>query len=213
MSKVPEVVDSINMPYHHGNLRETLVDVGLELARQDGPDAVVLRAVSRAAGVSHNAAYRHFADRDDLLFAVCGRCMARLAALMRERIGELRPVPDRQQAAWDVLRAAGQAYVEFALDEPGWFRTAFGVPRDMAMHHSAPEGAADDPYRILISALDGLVDSGAMDPARRPGAEYAAWAAVHGISTLLIDGPLRDLPAGERRVAVEAVLGAIEAGL
>ena len=60
-------------PYHHGNLRETLVAAGVELARTGGPDAVVLRAVSRQAGVSHNAAYRHFADHDELLAAVAAR--------------------------------------------------------------------------------------------------------------------------------------------
>ena len=54
-------------PYHHGNLRKTLVEAGVELARTGGPDAVLLRAVSRQAGVTHNAAYRQFADHDELL--------------------------------------------------------------------------------------------------------------------------------------------------
>ena len=65
-----EEISEARRPYHHGNLRETLIDAGTELARTGGPTAVVLRAVSREANVSHNAAYRHFADHEDLLAAV-----------------------------------------------------------------------------------------------------------------------------------------------
>ena len=97
LTSMPSIVDTVNMeieessrasrPYHHGNLRETLIDAGTELARTGGPTAVVLRAVSREANVSHNAAYRHFADHEDLLAAVSARCMRQLGLLMTERIG------------------------------------------------------------------------------------------------------------------------------
>ena len=96
LTTMPPVVDTVNMeieeiaearrPYHHGNLRETLIDAGTELARTGGPTAVVLRAVSREANVSHNAAYRHFADHEDLLAAVSARCMRQLGLLMTERM-------------------------------------------------------------------------------------------------------------------------------
>jgi len=76
--------------YHHGNLREALVAAGLELARTGGPNAVVLRAASREAGVSHNAVYRHFANQEDLLAAVAQRCMVRLSELMIERTEQVR---------------------------------------------------------------------------------------------------------------------------
>jgi AcrR family transcriptional regulator len=209
MTKVPQSVDAVNMPYHHGNLRETLVDVACGLAREGGPDAVVLRAVSREAGVSHNAAYRHFADRDDLLRAVCDRCMGRLAELMEHRIAELDLPSERADAAWARLHAAGQAYIDFALTEPGWFRTAFGVPR--GTEPVLAEGG--DPFAILLACLDNLVEVGEIAPERRPGAEYSAWAGVHGVSSLLIDGPLRDLPAAERSRAIDKVLEGIAAGL
>src|SRR3954452_10853144 len=72
--------------YHHGNLRAALVDAGVELARTGGPNAVVLRAASRQAGVSHNAVYRHFANQEDLLAAVARRCMNQVSLLMIERM-------------------------------------------------------------------------------------------------------------------------------
>src|SRR5436309_11060601 len=72
--------------YHHGNLRAALVDAGVQLARTGGPNAVLLRAASREAGVSHNAAYRHFANQEALLAAVAKRCMQQLSLLMTQRL-------------------------------------------------------------------------------------------------------------------------------
>jgi AcrR family transcriptional regulator len=219
-------VDTVNMPsqrsstqaaprpYHHGRLREALVDAGFELARSGGPEEVVLRAVTRAAGVSHNAAYRHFADRDELLRAVCERCMRQLALLMERRIDEV-TAPDPVDAAWGRLGAIGAAYVEFATTEPGWFRTAFAVPHDMQML-GPDEGVGDSglgPYELLSARLDELVTVGAVPAERRPGLEYAAWSGVHGLSTLLNDGPLRDLPEAQRAEARQVLLDVIARGL
>jgi AcrR family transcriptional regulator len=223
-SMTPEV-DNVNMPaqtssaspsrpYHHGRLREALVDVGVQLARTAGPEAVVLRAVTREAGVSHNAAYRHFADRDELLRAVCERCMSRLAVLMEQRIADVTET-DPVAAAWARLNVLGRAYIEFATSEPGWFRTAFAVPP--TMHSFAPgEGVGAGglgAYDLLSARLDELVNVGVITPERRPGLEYAAWSGVHGLSTLLNDGPLRDLPPAERAHAIGVVVDVIARGL
>jgi AcrR family transcriptional regulator len=149
--------------YHHGNLREELIAAGMRLAQVGGPEAVVLREVNRAAGVSHSAAYRHFPDRDSLLWAVCERAMSELARRMEKRMAELPPRRDRKRHAWEALEATGQAYIEFALAEPGWFRTAFGVP--LELRPIAPgEGSGDsglDPFQLLAGCLDELVATGA----------------------------------------------------
>ena len=201
--------------YHHGRLREALLVTGLGLARADGPEAVVLRAASRAAGVSHNAAYRHFADRDELLRAVCEQCMSRLAVLMEARIDALPADRDPVATAWARLDAIGRAYVEFATTEPGWFRTAFAVPPTLDSFGLGEGVGASGlgPYALLSARLDELVEVGAVPSERRPGAEYAAWSAVHGLSTLLNDGPLRDLPAIEREHALRVVLDTVARGL
>ena len=192
-------------PYHHGHLREALVEAALAAARADGPGAVGLRAVTRAAGVSPNAAYRHFTDRDDLLRAVAARSQQQMAALMQARLDQAGPLPG-PGGAWQRLRTAGHAYVEFALTEPGWFATAFAIPLDLPA-----DGRGQDPglFAILVSVLDELVTSGAIAPEARPGAEYVAWSAVHGIATLLTSGSLRNLPAADRNTAIDRVINAV----
>jgi AcrR family transcriptional regulator len=201
--------------YHHGRLREALIDAGVQLARDGGPEAVVLREVNRAAGVSHSAAYRHFPDRDALLRAVCERCMSALARLMERRMAELPQGDDPRDHAWDALTATGRAYVEFAVTEPGWFRTAFAVPRELG--HIAPgEGCGDsgrNPYQLLGGCLDELVASGALPASRRAGAEIGPWSAVHGLATLFTAGPLRELPASELSTALDMVTAMVRRGL
>lgn len=196
-------------PYHHGNLRDALIEAALNLARVGGPDAVVLRAVSREAGVSHNAAYRHFADHNELLAAVSERCMLELAALMIVRTDAIR-VRGAGPRASARLNAVGRAYVEFARTEPGWFKTAFaGVTGN-------PKGDTDHflgPFELLSARLDELVEVGLLPPERRPGAEFAAWSMVHGLSTLLVDGPLRQLPDPETEELLSSVLDVVKRGL
>jgi AcrR family transcriptional regulator len=205
--------------YHHGHLREALVEAGVELARTGGPNAVLLRAASREAGVSHNAAYRHFANQEDLLAAVAQRCMTQLGLLMIERT-QLVTVRGPVRSARARLEAIGRAYIDFARTEPGWFRTAFSSARaHPAGGPTSEQPGADDadaatsPYLVLGARLDELVDVGVLTPQRRPGAEYAAWSAVHGLSSLLLDGPLRDLPESEVEQAIVAVLSVVRQGL
>jgi len=202
-------------PYHHGNLRAALVEAGLELARQDGPDAVVVREASRRAGVSHNAAYRHFSDRAQLLKEVCERCMSELARRIEAQVAAVPPGDDAVLTARLRLRATGAAYVEFALAEPGWFRTAFAVPRELT-HFGPGEGGGDSglsPFELLNANLDALTAVGGLPADHRPGAEIVAWSGVHGLATLLIDGPLRGMPVHERRRSLERLLDTVEKGL
>lgn len=205
----------VSSSYHHGNLRDELVQAGLRMARQGGPGAVVLRAVSREAGVSHNAAYRHFANQEDLLAAVGEQCMGKLADLMLLRTQAVRtrgPVP----RAWARLEAIGSAYIGFARSETGWFRTAFtAAPMEPGTqaHTVGHERSGRDPFSLLNARLDELVQVGAIPAQRRPGAEIAAWSAVHGLSSLLVDGPLRALSDDQAEQAIGIVLAVTTRGL
>lgn len=211
-------VSSKTQPYHHGNLRPVLVDTAVELARSTGPDGVVLREVARRAGVSHNAAYRHFSDRAALLAEVSDRAYADLEQAMLERIAGV-TAPDERTRAFARLHETGRAYVDFAIREPGLFTTAFTAPESTDAHtdpHTDPDADPDKPtgpYLVLNQVLDELVACGAVTPERRLGADVACWSAVHGFSDLVVHGPLRDLPADQRDAALEVVLAVIQRGL
>ena len=192
--------------YHHGNLRAALIDTAVDQARAGGADAVVLRDAARRTGVSHNAAYRHFADRDDLLAEVSERGMAQLEQRMRDRLADL-PDDDRGELASARLRAAGREYVHFALAEPGLFTTAFACARPK---DGAPGQGA---YGVLCTVLDELVTTGVLPAERRPGADVTCWAAVHGFALLCLQGPLRDLPEQEREAQLDGLLERLSRGL
>jgi AcrR family transcriptional regulator len=198
-------------PYHHGALHSALIEASIALAREGGPDRVILREAARAAGVSHSAAYRHFADRDALLAEVSRFARHELAAEMHRRLNRSKD-PRRR------LRAVGTAYIDFALSQPGLFRTAFtshpatSPVADLDRADAGSPGNRADPFEILSEVLDQCQAAGLLDPHRRPGAEIATWSAVHGLAGLLLDGPLPRTAAGIE-FARRQVLELIERGL
>ena len=204
----PRPVSPGIQPYHHGNLRPVLVDTAVELARTTGPDGVVLREVARRAGVSHNAAYRHFEDRAALLAEVSERAMEDLEQAMERRIAAV-DVTEPAARALAQLRETGRAYVDFALREPGLFTVAFTSSAIAETHQQEPTG----PYAVLNRVLDDLVTTGALAPERRVGADVACWAVVHGYAELHVHGPLRVLPAELRDEAVGAGLDVVQRGV
>lgn len=201
--------------YRHGDLRRALIEAGTELARGGGPDAVVLREATRRVGVAPSAAYRHFADRRALLDAVCSAAQSALAVAIEVELAGLPGGGDPTVAARARLRAVGTGYLRFARAEPGLFRTAFSASEDLrnaANPARAGEGGLT-PFQILNAALDGLVEAGVLPPERRPGAEFLAWSAVHGLAMLLIDGPLRGLDGDQARDVGQRLIGMVEQGL
>lgn len=187
----------------------------MELARASGPDAVVMRDVQRRAGVSNAAAYRHYADRDELLAEVIAYALQRLAATMHEALNAVRARRDEKRRALARLRATGQAYVDFALAEPGLFRTAFASHPASREAVEAVEAVAgeDHPFHLLRRCIDDLVATGVISPRRRAGLDEAAWAAVHGLATLYLDGALSGLTEAEKRQVTGRLLDAFERGI
>lgn len=183
--------------YHHGDLRTALIEAGLHLTRTGGPEALTIREATRRVGVSPNAAYRHFVDREALLSAVATAIQHRMAARMQGAANRRGPVAPQ---ARDRLRAVGVGYIKFALDEPGWFTVAFFGADPSGL---AGETASAPPYVALVDALDTMVQEGVLSLAQRDGAEWPCWSAVHGFAELALRGPLRHA----RRRDVDALAG------
>jgi AcrR family transcriptional regulator len=202
-------------PYHHGNLRDALVEAAVDVVRDGGPEALSLRELARRVGVSHAAAYRHFADREALVDAVADRALEALTAAMERGLADVHD-DDPVRRARRRLFATGAGYVEFAIAETGLFRllfTAYPDPPDRKGDGKAAGDAGEDPYGMLNAALDDLVAVGYLRPDVRPGADVTCWSAVHGFAVLNVEGPLRGLPPAERERALEGLLLSIDRGL
>lgn len=200
--------------YHHGDLRRALIDEGLRLARIGGAAAVTLRETTRAAGVSPNAAYRHFVDREDLVRAVANEAQLALARAIRERVDATPTELSPAAAAIERLRRVGLAYIDFARAEPGWFGLAFSTQDPQPSQGIV---TLDDevvaPFQLLLDTLDAMVACGALAAERRPYAEWPCWSAVHGFADIAVNGPVRWQPASVIDALAAAVVEAAITGV
>jgi AcrR family transcriptional regulator len=205
----------VRKTFRHGDLRRALLEAGIELARNGGPNAVVLREATRRAGVAPNAAYRHFSSHSDLLRAVRAHALSSLALAIENEIAGIQRTKNQGDLARATLRAVGTGYLRFALAETGLFRTAFSVPDKVEEDVDATKTGKSglNPFQLLTSALDMMVKAGVLAKQRRPGAEYLAWSAVHGLAFLVIEGPLSGASDKEVQAISERLLQMVETGL
>jgi AcrR family transcriptional regulator len=200
--------------YHHGDLPNALADAATDLARSGGPEAVVLREAARRVGVSAAAAYRHYVGHGELLQAVKKRALEELADAMQNGLDGGERLADPAADAVRRFTNLGRAYVGFALANPGLFQTAFCRAETVRSEgEMAARIAASRPYQILSVSLDELVAAGLLHPARRAVAPIAFWAAVHGLATLFVDGPLVAMTEPEQGLAVQRTLDIIIEGI
>lgn len=189
--------------YHHGDLREALLAVAVELIGERGPDGFTLREAARQLGVSHSAPYRHFADKDALLIAVAEAGFEELYRAGRAAIDAAGEVPRER------LRAYGRAYLEFAAAHPSQYRVMFG--RAIAKPTPALREAGDLGFGLLeaqVAAVVGRVD--VRDLA------MAVWSGVHGLASMAIDGMLAPTEPGQRpriETLTDVTLDLLDAGL
>jgi AcrR family transcriptional regulator len=200
--------------FRHGDLRNALLAAGIEMARTGGPNTVILRKATRQAGVSPNAAYRHFANQAELLDAVRSACFSQLAAAIEDEMKKCRSGRDPQAFARKSLRAVGMGYLGFAMREPGMFRTAFSVPPAVEEQNQANTASMGlNPFQLLSLALDRMQESGLLSKKNRKDAEYLAWSTVHGLALLVLEGPLHQMPQAMVLALGERLVLMVERGL
>lgn len=168
--------------YHHGELREALLDAAeAQLARR-GAQALSLRDVARGAGVSHAAPYHHFAGLPELLAALAERSFRQLGAAMQAGV-DAHPADPRGQ-----LLAIAAAYVEFARRRPARFRLMFGPVLASRAQHPGLDREAETAFRVLLDAATRF------DTAAGPLLALTGWSLAHGVSHLSLDAAFDGLP-------------------
>ena len=183
--------------YHHGNLRRALLDAGLELLTERGPEGFTMREVARRAGVSHAAPYHHFADRGALVRGIVAESFELLGSALAEAASGAGADP------FDRLRAMGLAYVDFALNHPQRYRLMFrtelsrSADPELATEADLAGGGA---FGTLMSAVQDAADQGLLrDGTDAGGAAVTAWSSVHGLASLILEGAIGIRPDQRER--------------
>ena len=167
-------------PYHHGDLRAALLAAAAGWLDEQGAQALTLRELARAAGVSHAAPYHHFASRDELLAGVAELAFDRLVDALAAAAG----ATDAGHALLDI----GEAYVREALAHPAQFRLMFGPLLARKAEHPGLQRAAERAFLVLLEAATRFA------PERGLEIALAGWSLSHGAANLAIDGAFGGLP-------------------
>jgi AcrR family transcriptional regulator len=171
---------SENRPYHHGDLRSALLEHAGKILRAEGLEALTLRAVARAAGVSQTAPYRHFADRRALMAAIAAEGFGELHRAMGAAMSD--------GGGREGFKGIALAYVRFAVANPALYRVMFGP--EVANTADLPElaSASRGSLRFVQAGLEQLQAAGLVRAGDAAVMAIACWAALHGTVSLILDG-------------------------
>ena len=189
--------------FHHGNLRQGLIDAALAAPEIEG---LSLRQLAASLGVTAAAAYRHFESREGLLFEVARIGFNRLRQRFASAFDINAPPSDVEEARLRLSRLA-QAYLQFADDEPALWRLIFGAQAEAYRQTIDSEGDPDS-YEYLPAALLGLYLKGVIPTQPSERDALFAWSAVHGAATLRsgrVPGALISIPELANEVAERVI--------
>jgi AcrR family transcriptional regulator len=180
---MPEV--RVRATYHHGDLRQALINAALTIILEDRDAAnVSLREVARRVGVSQAAPYRHFADKNALLAAVAEEGFQRLLTALRvEACPDVNPLVR--------LQSSGVSYVKFAIAHPAHYRVMFSTFQVGQGNNSSLNAVAGEAFAVMMEAISAGQAMGAIQPGNPRQLAWVTWSLVHGLALLLID---RQLP-------------------
>jgi AcrR family transcriptional regulator len=183
------------------DLRKEVLKASLALIQEGGLDRLSMREVARKAGVSHQAPYHYFADREAILAAIAGEGFSKLGQSLMRAAAQAGSEPVK------AVESMGRAYVDFALRHPAYFQAMFradAVPLD---RYPDARKREDEAFGKLV---EGIGQAFANEPAEvRRRIAIACWAMVHGLATLMLEGSLArkvGIPkARQRQVANEVI--------
>jgi AcrR family transcriptional regulator len=178
--------------YHHGNLREALIEAAHEILAVDGVAGLSLRKVALAAGVSAPALYSHFQDKRALLAVLATQGFEWLTASMEAESNKAAPGVNRGTAG---LPSLALAYVNFSLENSSLFQLMFGREVGNLLDFPALVDAGTRCYGLMADSVGAQVKANGSSDSLAISAT-AAWSMVHGLSTLMIDGRVDAVTCG-----------------
>ena len=184
-------------PYHHGDLRNALIQAGLEILSEGGSQELDLRKVARRAGVSHAAPYRHFADKQALIAAINEEGFHLLSERIRSSLCEVSDEPVEQ------LLGVALAYVRFAQENPWLMREMFsGITIERETFESL-HAASKSVYQLYAEVIRSGQERGKIVDGEPTALAGVLWSVLHGLAMLIIENQMRpyaDGPEGTERV-------------
>lgn len=168
--------------YHHGNLRETLISAALELISLKGMKALTLREIAKRANVSHSAPYRHFKDKEAILFAVAKEGFDMLVRETRTRFENFSDDPLGQ------FLESGMTYIDFAIRQPSHFRVMFGLGESSSEIPPDLAESSKQSFMILYESIVHCQEKGIIKPGDPLEFSISAWSIVHGYAMLHLEG-------------------------
>lgn len=171
-------------PYHHGDLKNALIEAGIEILSKEGVSSLSLRKVARRAGVSHAAPYAHFADKQALVAAISTAGYRELYQKVYDAAQNHQGDPLRQlvEGAW--------AYVEFALNESDHFRITLSGAVERERDHPAYVEISQKGFRLVVELVQACQKAGILDEGPSDLMAISVWGSVHGFVSLALDGQI-----------------------
>jgi AcrR family transcriptional regulator len=167
-------------PYHHGNLRNSLIEAGIELINSEGEKQFSLRKVAALCGVSHAAPYSHFKNKEDLLYAMQDYVTNQFMQALEDSVSKC-PNPDDVY----VLIQIGKAYVSFFIKNPQYFSFLFShscIKVNLSMDDDGSENYA--PFELLRKTTFRILGSTEMPDDAIKDTVISMWATVHGLACI-----------------------------
>jgi AcrR family transcriptional regulator len=173
--------------YHHGDLKNALIEAGLEILSKEGVSGLSLRKVARKAGVSHSAPYAHFADKQALIAAISTEGYRLLYEKMQEIQKNFIDDPSRQlvEVAW--------AYVRFAQTDPEQFKVTFSNAVASERDYPALVEMTGKCFNQVVRIVKACQEAGILAPSAPDTMAVGIWSVVHGFASLLIEGQISHL--------------------
>jgi AcrR family transcriptional regulator len=192
-----EIMETRNT-YHHGDLKNALIQAGIEILAQEGVGGLTLRKVAKKAGVSHAAPYAHFADKQALIAAISTEGFNRLYAQIEEAVQQHAGDPLRQlvEVAW--------AYVQFARRDPAHFKITLSGVLEKEKDYPACVEISQRSFQQVVQLVETCQAAGVLKPGPSDLMAASLWSAVHGFTALHLEGQFSH--ALQERVGLRGML-------